>query len=213
MVDPNMENNDSSQNENHSRGKIVQLLVDYDLEDLGDDLIRRWTASENRSSLRELAKDINKIILSQHMREAGMDPVEGEAENFYRLLTDEGVTPGSYTQAKRRLERRGINVEELIDDFVSRQAVHTYLTNYRNATYPTRSEDRLKRDREYLSNMKRRNRTITENKLQALVETDRLNLGEFTVVLDLQVFCEDCQSQYDMVELLERAECDCEDHR
>ena len=213
MTDSDLEGSSSFRTWNGSRSKIVRILGKYDLDGLGDELVQGWTASEDRASLRELAKNINLLVLSTRMQEVGMDPVEGEVENIYRLITDEEVSPGNYTQAKRRLERHGIDVEDLTNDFVSRQAVHTYLTKYRNATYPERSGDRLKRDSEYLYNLKRRIRTITENKLQSLVETDRLALGEFTVVLDLQVFCEKCQSQYDVVELLERGGCDCEDHR
>jgi len=40
-------------------GKVARLLAEYDMESLGPELERLWTADEDRQSLRELADYFN----------------------------------------------------------------------------------------------------------------------------------------------------------
>ena len=52
--------------------------------------------------------------------------------------------------------------------------------------------------------------TVTEGKLEQLESRDHITLGNFRVFVDISVLCEDCGSQYEISDLLERCGCDCQ---
>lgn len=204
-------NSAESKSEPGRPSKVLQLIEKYDLQTLGTELEQRWTApQEDRDSLRDLAEYANQLVLRRVMTEAGMSPLAGEVENTYRLLTDDDVSRAKRTQAERRLEREGIDVETLRADFVSYQAVRTYLTKYRGAEYSTEERDRLQVEAEGLQQLTGRTETIARNKLERLHNADRLQLGEFTVSAPIRVFCTDCKERFDIVQLLDDGSCDCE---
>ena len=193
-----------------SNGKLSRLIDEYGFDELGERIEDYWLDdTEDRYSLRELAEYVNQQLLRTVMYNAGMDPLDGEVENMYRLLTDDDISTGTWTQARRRLQRAGIDVEQLDADFVSRQAVHTYLTSDRGVTYPANEGDPVDREATNIRRLKRRMTTITSGKLEQLQETDQLALGEFDVLLDLRVLCEDCGTQYQLSDLLDARACEC----
>lgn len=87
---------------------------------LGDELVVRWTAKDNRMSLRDLADYFNKQLLKSQLDQQRVDMLPGEIDNMYTLLTDEDVTSGTRIQAENRLSEHDVNVEDLRSDFVSR---------------------------------------------------------------------------------------------
>jgi hypothetical protein len=193
-----------------SNSKLSRIIDEYGLDELGNRVENYWLADAgDRYSLRELAEYINLQLLRTVMHDVGMDPLDGEVENTYRLLTDDNVSPGTRTQARRRLERAGVDVDQLDADFVSRQAVHTYLTAVRGVTYTADEGDPVDREATNIRRLKQRLSTITNDKLEQLQATDQLTLGEFNVLLDLRVLCEDCGTQYQLNELLDARTCEC----
>jgi len=189
--------------------KVVRLLKEYELEGLGEELERRWTATEDRQSLRQLAHLFNERLLEAALRNAGSQPLDGEAANLYRLLTADDVTSADQTRARRQLERAGVDSEQLETDFVTYQAIRTYLKSYRNAEYTPDETDPLERETTNLQQLRGRTVSVTEGKISQLLDSDELQLGEFRTIVDIQVVCEDCNTQYDVVELLERGHCNC----
>lgn len=194
------------------RLKLVRLIDEYHLQDIGDTLERRWTAEEaERSSLRDLADYVNLELLSTEMSEAGMQPLDGEIENVYRLLTEDDVSGADRTRMRRRLEREGVDVDTLLEDFVTYQAVRTYLTDHRDAEYTPPERDRRADGAENIQRLRGRTSTVTEGKLEQLRDGGEITLGDFRTVVDITVLCEDCGGQYEVTELLERGGCDCPD--
>lgn len=192
------------------RSKVVRLIDEYDLDGVGDQLERRWTApGDDRMSLRVLADYFNRELLRSVMAEAGLQPLDGEVENTYRLLTDEGVTQADRTRAERRLEREGVDVETLRSDFVSYQAIRTYLKEYRDASYAADTRDRRTAERETAQRLRGRVLTVTDDGLDRLRRNGDIDLGEHRVFVEINVLCEDCGSQYGIEELLDRGGCDC----
>jgi len=51
--------------------------------------------------------------------------------------------------------------------------------------------------------------SVTEGKLESLRNSEELTLGKFRTITNLQVICEKCNTQFDVVELLERGGCHC----
>ncbi|USZ70281.1 rod-determining factor RdfA [Natronosalvus halobius] len=193
--------------------KVARLLETYDLESLGLELEQRWLGKGyERESLRKLATRFNERLLGERMARAGLSPLDGEVENTYRLLTDDGVSAGMRTQAERELERAGIDVDALRREFVSHQAVHTYLTSDRELEGPssqTSPEDRLERDAASIQRLSSRLTAVTEDTVKRYRETDLLESGSVSVLVDVNVLCEECGEQYDVATFLERGGCRC----
>lgn len=191
--------------------KVGRLIDAYDLAGLGAELERRWTATgEERLSLRDLETLFNRRLLERSMREAGMASIEGEVDNLYRSLTDDGASSGVRTEARNRLERGGVDVDRLERDFVSYQAVRTYLRDERGADRGERTDaEQLATDRETIQRLRARTGSVVEDKLERLRQTGRIELGEFRLFTDVTVLCEECGSQYSVAELLDRGGCEC----
>ena len=208
---PQTSNSESTKNRNpYPTGKLGKLIDEYKLNELGDKIETYWLSdADERYSLRELAEYVNHRLLHTVIQEADMNPLDGEVENTYRLLTDDNVSTGTRTQARRRLERAGVDVDQLESDFVSRQAVHTYLTKDREVSYTPNEGDPLEREATNIRRLKRRMSTITGGKLEQLRNADQLTLGEFEAYVDVRVLCEDCGTQYQVDELLDNGACDC----
>lgn len=189
--------------------KVARLIRDRELASLGDELEHLWTRDEDRWSLRELADYFNRALLSAAMRAAGMGDLDGEAANYYRLLTDDDVNPGDRVEATRWLERAGVDVERLREEFVSYQAVRTYLRNYRNAEYERAEGDRVSRESESIRQFNARTEAIVQDKVTRLQRQEHIAVGDPSVTVQVRVYCSECGSRYSVDRLFERGGCDC----
>ena len=191
------------------RSKVARLIDEYDLQSLGAKLEQQWTAEEDRKSLRELARDFNWQLLKQALEKANVQYLDGEIENTYRLLTDDEVSSAESTRVKRRLERDGVDIDALENDFITYQAIRSYLKDYRGAEYTPDETDPLEREATNIQKLRGRMAAVTEGKLKQLRASDELTLGEFQPLADIQVVCEDCNTQFDVLDLLNRGGCNC----
>ncbi|MFB6097140.1 MAG: rod-determining factor RdfA [Haloferacaceae archaeon] len=186
------------------RSKVERVIDAYGLTGLGEELEERWTREEDRYSLRALADYFNERVLRASMEAAGMRPLEGEVDNTYRLLTDADVSSGAQRQAERTLEREGIDVDDLRTDFVSHQAVHTYLREHRGASQNTERtpEERRQKARDTIERLRSRTEAVTANTLEGLARSDQLPVEEFDVVADVRVVDTETGEAYDVDDLL-----------
>jgi len=93
-----------------AQSKVAQLIETYELASMGAELERAWLGNTGeRQSLRDLADRFNQALLMAAIRDAGMDVIDGEPANFYRLLTDDNVSAGKRIEARNRLDRAGID--------------------------------------------------------------------------------------------------------
>jgi len=193
--------------------KVARLLAEHDLEGLGDDLEARWTGEgAERTSLRDLADLVNRRLVESALREAEMSALERDVEAAYKALVGDDVSPGVQTETRTQLRRNGVDVDALESEFVTYQAVRSYLQSWRDVEYREHSDaEKLRKDRETIERLLNRTLSVTEDRVEKLRETGRLDLAEFSVFLDLRVLCQGCGTQYDVSELLERGRCDCMD--
>lgn len=192
-----------------SRTKVAKLIRKYDLEGTGDEFERMWTASgDDRRSLRELAEIFNKRILRSAIEDAETTPLSSDMDDIYRRLRGEKGTSADQTRIQRRLEREGIDVETLQSDFVTYQAIRSFLKGERDAEYNP-SRDPIERDENSIQQLRNRTMRVTETKLDGLAKNDQIELGSYDVTVDINVFCEDCGRQFDAIDVLERKGCDC----
>lgn len=192
-------------------GKVARVIENHDLTGLGDELVAHWTAEENRMSLRELADYFNKQLLASRLDDEQVETLAGEIDNLYALLTDDDVTSGTRIQAENRLREDGVDVAALRSDFVTRQAIHTYLTKHRQVTYDSPdTEEVAERRLDELQRLMSRQRSVTEQTVSTLANGDHLSIGEFQVLVSTRVQCSDCGRQFEVSDLVERGGCDCE---
>jgi len=193
------------------RSKVARLVAAYDLDGLGDELVDRWTgANGSRTSLRDLADEFNRAVLRSAMRQAGHSPTEHAVADAYETLTDAEASEGRKAETRNDLARAGVDVDAVRDDFVSHQAVHTYLTEVRGATAPASATDPVETDVESLQRLVGRTTTVAEGTLERHRGADRVTLGEFDVFLDLRIICHDCGQDRDAISLLRDGGCACE---
>ena len=192
--------------------KVARLISEYDLDGLGDELEVRWTGDGvERTSLRDLADYFNERLLERALIDAGMAALDSDVDTVYRNLTDDEVSTGVRTDARNRLESNGIDVDGLESDFVSYQAIRSYLTEYRDAEYRRLSdEEKIEKDLQSIQRLMTRTLSVTEERIEKLTQTGRIDADDFEVLLDLQVLCGSCGTQYSIAEFLDERGCDCQ---
>ncbi|MFU1783311.1 rod-determining factor RdfA [Haloarcula japonica] len=202
---------DDDQSSSRGRSsKVARLIEQYGLQGIGPQLEELWTTDDpdRRRSLRSLAEFFNRQLLKQELEQADMQTLDGEVENTFRLLTDESVSQANQTRVRRQLEREGIDVDQLKDDFVSYQSMRTYLTKYRDATYDNDAEP-VASTKRMVQRLQSRVSNVIETKIAALKKSGAVSLDEFQVIVDVRVICERCGTQKDVISLLDDRKCDC----
>ncbi|MFB6353317.1 MAG: rod-determining factor RdfA [Halobacteriales archaeon] len=192
--------------------KVARLIDEYDLGDAGEELEARWLGEDgDRSSLRALADRFNQWLLEAATADADVSFLDGEVENLYRLLTDDDVSRGQRTRARRTLERWGVDPERLEADFVSHQAMHTYLTKHRGVERPSDGDDadRIERRSETIQRLRNRLTAVTERTIEDLRDAGHLAVDEYDVLVEVSVLCTGCGRYYDANELLAAGGCEC----
>jgi predicted transcriptional regulator len=191
-----------------TNSKVAQVIDEYGLDGFGEELERRWTA-EDGDSLRDLAALFNRRVLGAAI--ASTPGSDGrDVESTYETLTDDDVSAGERRTVRRNLERDGLDVDALTDDFVSHQAIHTYLTGHRGATYPDRTpEDRVGSVEESINRLRSRTAAVTKSNVERLATAGEVTAGSVEVFVSVDVFCEDCGSSQSVGEFLETGGCRC----
>jgi hypothetical protein len=195
------------------RSKVQRIIEERGFEGFGDELERRWTTDgDDSASLRDLADEFNRRVLADEAEAAGVQFLAGELENFYAKLTGDDVDPEARVAVERRLNREGVDTDEVSDDFVTHQAIHTYLTTYRHAAASTPDPaDRVTDARDTINRLQTRLSNVTSNTLRTLENADAIRLGDSDVFVNVTVACNDCGTRKEVNALLDEGGCDCED--
>lgn len=195
-----------------SNSKVARVIREYGLDTIGDELEDQWTRENNRMSLRELADYFNEELLSYLLDENTTRVLDEEASYYYHILTEEEVSSGTRVEVENRLAQHDIDVEQLKDDFVSRQALHTYLTKEREASYQQQeltASERTESRIETVGRLQTRLVSVAERALSEFRQAGLLSNQDADVRVLVQVECTDCHKQYPFSEFL-RDGCDCD---
>lgn len=193
-----------------TRSKVGRLIEKYEMAAVGEELENRWLGrGVNSQSLRSLADWFNERLLAKRFEEAGESLLEGEAANIYQLLTDDDVGAGARVDAESTLERAGIDPTTMQSEFVSHQAIHTYLREYRDVSKETEPENPRERARTTIQRLRNRLIAVVENSLSTLADRGRIVLGDFDVLVEVRVFCDDCGTAIPVTKLLDEGGCSC----
>ena len=188
--------------------KVARVIREYDLDGMGPTLEAAWTGEAGeRTSLRDLADEFNEAVLEAVLRDAGVSLLNVDVSSTYEAL--HGESGSSATRARRRLEREDIDVDELTGDFVTHQAVHTYLTQEREATLPAADDEMADRKVETIEKLQGRVSAVAESAISSLANKGELDRGDYDVLVDVRAVCPNCGADTPVVELLRRGGCDC----
>jgi hypothetical protein len=193
-----------------TRSKVGRVIQKYDLGGLGAELERRWLADgDERLSLRDLADLLNRRVLQAALVDAGRTSTDRDVAHLYETLQGD-VSAGERIRKERELERDGVDVDALTSDFVTHQAVHTYLKKYRNAEYDREPRDPATRSVETLQRLRSRTAAVTDRTVTQLAKKDAITAEGFETFVEMRVRCSECGAEYDAVTFIERGGCDCE---
>lgn len=199
-------------NGSQPNSKVARVIEEYDLDGMGERLESRWTGEgegENRTSLRDLADEFNRSVLEAAIDDSGRAVVSSDVETTYRLLTDDDVSEADRMRKQRELEQDGVDVSQIRGDFITHQAIHTYLTKYREAELPDRSENRVQRKVGTLERLQGRTSVVAESTIDGLVNSEDITDREYEVFVDIQVVCSECGTGYAIGELIRQGGCTC----
>lgn len=199
-------------NDGRRQTKVERVIDAYDLDGLGDRLEREWVGDgTDRTSLRDLATEFNVEVLRAAFVEAGESTIASDVESTYRTLTDDDVSRSDEIRKRRELERAGIEVEDVLSDFVTHQAVHTYLTKVREAELTRDDGDRIERKKETIQRLASRTQVVTDSTLTELARADLLTDRDYETFVNVRAVCNNCGSDYTIDELISQRGCDCEE--
>ncbi|MFU1779830.1 rod-determining factor RdfA [Haloarcula japonica] len=192
--------------------KVARLIDEYELDGLGAEMEARWTGDgEERMSLRDLAEFFNKRLLERALVDAGLSALESDVESTYENLTGDDISTGVRTDTVNRLERNGVDVDRLETDFITYQAIRSYLKEWRGAEYQGLSDDeKIEKDLESIQRLLTRTLSVTDQRIEKLRDTGRIDIEDFEVFLDAQVLCQSCGSQYAVAEFFDQGGCECQ---
>lgn len=188
--------------------KVARVIREYELDSMGATLEAAWTGETGeRTSLRDLADEFNEAVLEAALRDADASPLSVDVSSTYEALRGESTS--SATRARRRLEREDVDVDELTGDFVTHQAVHTYLTEEREASLPAADDEMVDRKIETIEKLQGRVSAVAESAISSLANADELDRDGYDVLVDVRAVCPNCGTDTTVGELLRRGGCDC----
>lgn len=189
--------------------KVGRVAGEYTLGDVGEELAALWRGEDGESySLRDLQHYFNRRVLESELQSANVEVLDGELENTYRLLTDDDVSSGMRTQAAARLERDGVDVDDVRKDFVSHQSIHTHLRECLGAEKNPEPADRIASTRNTVGSLEARTEKIAANNLDRLAG-EEIDLDGFDVIVTTHVTCDECGRRHEFGDLLASGGCQC----
>ncbi|WP_418282825.1 rod-determining factor RdfA [Halorubrum sp. DTA98] len=199
----------SSSSDGKPNSKVARVIEQYDLSGWGDRLEREWLGETGaRTSLRDLADTFNRAVLAAALREVGEAVIEDDVASTYHVLTGDDVSQADTLRKERDLERLGVDVDEVRSDFVTHQAIHTYLTKYREAELADRTPDPDAKI-DTIERLEGRTAAVSESTLDGLVRAEVVSERHYELFVDVRTVCEDCGTDYALVDLIRRGGCDC----
>jgi hypothetical protein len=185
--------------------KVGRLAATYDLADVDGALARRHDDGE---SLRDLAEYLNRRTFDAALSTAGAAGA-GDREALFVALTDDDVGSGRRAAVRTTLRNAGLDVEGVLDDFVSHQTVRTHLQECLDRdTGRSLSVDR-EGARSTIEWATTRADAVVMEKLEQLRAVGKLRTGPLSTTLSVRVTCEDCETTYRVRDLIARGRCDC----
>lgn len=186
--------------------KIDKVIEARGLSDIEGRLRTRW---EDGESLRDLEQFFNEAVLRTAMLSAGMETIDGESSNLYRLLTDDDVSAGKRVDVEARLRRNGVDPDRVTDDFVSYQTVRTHLNDCLGIQTARDSTLAVGDARNTVHKLVSRVESVTLRTIERLCRQDTVRIASPSVSVSVRVACSECNDEYTFSALLAQGSCSC----
>lgn len=193
--------------ESNDACKVDRVSARWSLSGIDDRLRERF---EDGESLRDLETYYNEAVLRAAMESAGMETIDGEVSNLYRLLTDDAVSAGGRVDAASRLERNGVDRASLVDDFVSYGTIRTHLSDCLDVRTGRDETVTVDGERTTVLKLVSRTESVAGRTVERLAERTGLTIPAPSVTVSVRVACLECNSEYSFTGLLDRGGCSCE---
>lgn len=193
------------------RYKVQRIINRYGLDGMGQQLEDRWLGNNGEAeSLRDLADELNLKILQSAVEAVGQVMITSELETMYEVLMGDSSSSADRTKVRRDLERAGIDVDRLENDFVTHQAIYTYLTKGRGVSKETETRDPIESSQETINRLRSRTELVTESEIERLSSRSAISIGTFDTLVTITVACQDCGTHLDVSTLLSEQSCQCD---
>ena len=178
--------------------KLRRIITKYGFAELGDRLEREYTPP-NPATLRELKQKVNVKILDQNMR--GPSITEAEYQDCcYRLTTDDREL------TEDRLNKLGIDGEEVLGDMISHGTVQNYLQTYRDVEKQGRRQNTPEESAKSMISIQSKVETILENSVTSHSERNEIPT-EPEVDVRVNVICPDCNESISAIKYFQLGQC------
>lgn len=188
--------------------KVCRVLGERDIEEYDDRMLSQWQGDgSQRKGYRQLAEWLNVTLLRREMDKAGLTTLGEEANSKYQRLQSDESSAGDVANM---LEREGIDVDRLRDDFVSYGVVRTHITECLGAEYDQPAESNW--EREAIDIARDRAEEKVREAVGSLVNKDRIETStDLEVHVGVEVECENCQSRVPVGRAIRRGHvCHCD---
>lgn len=187
--------------------KVDRVRDEYDLYNLDARLEHLHQNEDN--SLRDLEAFVDQQVLRRAMEKAGMTVLDGEEENYYRLLTDDEVMESARKEAKRELRNAGVDVKQVEKDFVSYQTVRKHLNKCLEIDTSEEYTPDPEKTRNDFAAMQSRVKNVITKTLERLRKYDAIHIDNPTVSININVRCGNCNRSYNIYDFLKNPVCEC----
>jgi hypothetical protein len=135
-------------------------------------------------------------------------PLEEDVENYYNVLVESNIKTSDRRQVRRTLERDGVDLDKVQDDFVSHQTIHTYLRNHRDVSRDREKspEERRQAVQQRIERLRGRTEAVVNESLEELARHDQLPIDDFDTIVDLRIMDTTTGETKDIEQLLEEQE-------
>jgi len=178
---------------NPNRYKTHRAIEKYGIQSFKPELKSKWTGkNHNKVGIRDLADDFNVKILDEALGNVTLESYS--TRELYELLTEDDPS-NSAQWAKTELEDKGIDVDEVTDDFVSHTALLGYLKNVLKTESPQRHPEGRERIRSYKEATEREQKSHKRNlkkRLNILQTKGYIPDGEIDITVKTTVKCPSC---------------------
>jgi len=186
--------------------KIDSVAEEWGVTAVDEQLQERWSDGESLRSLEEL---FNERVLRAALTAAGIETIDGESSNLYRLLTDDDVTAGKRIDAESRLRRNGVDPDAIRDDFVSYQTVRTHLNECLGVQTARESTFTEADARSTVYKLVSRTESVALRTIERLCGQEQLSITAPSVTVSVRVACSECNDEYTFSTLLDAGTCSC----
>jgi len=188
--------------------KVGRVAAEHEIEDWTESLVTEW---QDGSSVRSLADRFNKSVIDSALDDASTLQSEWTKEPLKDLFLSESTDQSDEIEMRRELERAGVDVDHLEATFVSHQTLYRHFTKCLDASKDTSltPTNRIDSARETIFSLQRRTQMVTESTITELDRAEIVDIGDSSVIVDIQVLCEECGRSMDVQTVLSEG-CDCQ---